>query len=177
MSDSSIAMRSRAQRKTSVPSTTRRLPSTERQLPLRSESLASWSRVDENMTDSPLCASCRWDNDDGPRRLREVQEETEEKEYDIKGAREEVGKLEKEVKEVETSLYQADKTRKNIDDNIRHRLYKARIRTAKEEIKDLNVEESTEARNQYERKYTKSKQKEQSLVSQVSPSSRQSIPG
>lgn len=70
---------------------------------------------------------------------------------------------------METSLYQADKTRKNIDDNIRHRQYKARIRTAKEEIKDLSVEESTEARKQYERKYTKSKQKEQDLVSQVSP--------
>jgi septal ring factor EnvC (AmiA/AmiB activator) len=160
------AMRYSSLRRDSVPSSSRRRRSVRRPRPSKSACHVGSLRVCPD-TESLQRMSARWDQDEGPRRLREVEDEVEEKQQLIESSRSELAELDGRVKALEADFHQADKRRNTLEANLRHRQYKARIRQAKEEIKALPVEESSEAREKYDCNYGKSKQKEQELISQV----------
>lgn len=74
--------------------------------------------------------------------------------------------IEDTIKQIETDIHTADKHKKNMDDNLRHRQFKAKKKAAEVERDGLNINEARIARADYEREYAKSKRTEQELTSQ-----------
>lgn len=109
----------------------------------------------------------KWTEENGPSRLRRIEDALLKKEAEAHEVREAITQSDTIIKEIETQIYQSDKNRKNLEDNIRHRSFKERVTKARLEMAGLGVEEAARARDQYNSKYGKSKQKETDLNSQV----------
>lgn len=129
------------------------------------------------MLTSPLSVTRRWTGADGPRRLKKLDEIVVKKENDVADAKLAIQDLEDMIKGIENDIHLADKNRKNMEDNIRHRQFKTKVEVARAEIESLDVAEARIARDQYERKYAKSKKNEQEMASQVSRRRRRAKEG
>jgi chromosome segregation ATPase len=120
------------------------------------------------MLTCPPSLTRRWIETDGPKRLKKLDEAVVKKENDVADAKLAIQELEDIIKGIENDIHLADKNRKNMEDNIRHRQFKTKVEVARAEIESLDVAEARIARDQYERKYAKSKKNEQEMTSQVS---------
>jgi len=111
---------------------------------------------------------CRWIDSEGPKRLKKLDENVTKKENEVTDAKLAIQELDEVIKGIETEIHLADKNRKNMDDNIRHRQFKTKVEVARAEIQTLDIANARIARDSYERKYAKSKKNEQELTQQVS---------
>ena len=107
----------------------------------------------------------RWVESDGPRRLKKVDEAITKKENELADTKIAVQEIEDTIKQIETDIHTADKNRKNMDDNLRHRQFETKKRTAETERDGLKIDDARDARVAYEREYAKSKKIEQELTS------------
>lgn len=109
----------------------------------------------------------RWTTSRGPARLRQLEDDLSRKEAELKDTRDAINSYEGLIRLAENDVHQSDKNKKNIQDNIRQRAFKSQVENAQREMSELNVEEATIAREQYEHRYGKSRQKETDLNAQV----------
>lgn len=109
----------------------------------------------------------RWIESEGPKRLKKLDENVTKKENEVTDAKLAIQELEEVIRGIESEIHLADKNRKNMDDNIRHRQFKTKVEVARAEIQSLDIASARIARDSYEKKYAKSKKNEQELTQQV----------